>query len=367
MSEKENLLDLINAIYRWRKPIIISCILAALLSAGISLLMPNYYKAKTVFYAGSPDLAKPSPVGESDTDIDIYGTDTDLDRLFSIANSEKIASYLISEFDLFTRYEIDPNDEKAQYKVRLKLADQYNAQKNKFDALELTVEDKDPEVAKNMANGARNKLNEISQAIIKESQSKLVENYKQNIASKEKTKNQLSDSLTQLKSKYKIFSADGQGESLATELSKTNAKLAAQKSKLSVFKQDPIFRDSLTLVKAMVAGLEQQKISLEKSAALFSQGINTIDILQRELKDVGNQLNVDKERQKQLLSAYNSPFSALHIIQEAETPKIKSRPIRSLIVIGTTAFVFVLTLLWVTFMQQYKEVNWKRIFSDEPL
>jgi len=63
MSQNDNLLDLVNAIYRWRKPIIISCILAAILSVIAALTLPNFYTSKTIFYAASPDLAKPLPIG----------------------------------------------------------------------------------------------------------------------------------------------------------------------------------------------------------------------------------------------------------------------------------------------------------------
>jgi len=84
-----------------------------------------------------------------------------------------------------------------------------------------------------------------------------------------------------------------------------------------------------------------------------------------ELRELSEQFSIDKERYKQLKSAYNSPFSALHLVQEAEVPHIKSRPIRWIIVVGTTAVTFFLVLFWVLFMHQYSDVNWKSVFSDE--
>ena len=39
----------------------------------------DVYKRQTIFYAASPDLADPIPIGQQDKNIRIYGDDTDLD------------------------------------------------------------------------------------------------------------------------------------------------------------------------------------------------------------------------------------------------------------------------------------------------
>jgi len=365
MSQNDNLLDLVNAVYRWRKLLIISCFLAAVLSTIAALILPNYYTSKTIFYAASPDLAKPLPIGQSSSEREIYGSDSDLDRLFSIANSGELTDYLINEFNLYERYEIDPSSDRAGYAVRLLFAKAFKTQKNKFDALELSFEDKDPEMAAKIAKSAREKINQIGQRMIKESQAKLLKNYEQIIEEKEVYQEGLINKLTGLKSEYKIFNSQTKGKILSEQLTSTKAKYANAKSRLEFYKKDPFLQDSIPLLSAKVIGLSKQLETLNKEATSYSGGSGEIEKLGMELKEIGEQFAIDKDRYKQLKSAYNSPFSALHLVQEAEVPHIKSRPIRWLIVVGTTAVTFFLALIWVLFMHQYKDVNWKSVFSDE--
>jgi len=366
MIQNENLLDLVNAIYRWRKPIIISCILAAVISSLVSLALPNYFRSTTVFYAASPDLANPLPVGSTETKRNIYGSDTDLDRLFSIANSAELSDYLIEEFKLFEKYEIDPQSDKAQYAVRLMLAKAYNTEKNKYDALELSVEDKDPGMATAMAKAARERINELGQQVIKGSQAKLLTNYKSAIDSKEKVRKNTLDTLSFLRKKFKIYNARAQGESLGEQVSSVEGQYFAAQSKLDAFKKSTVYRDSVDLVQAKVSGLKRQLDKLNEMGSNYTVGAGAIEKLEQEAKEFGEQLAMDKERYKQLKSAYESPFSALLLVQEAEIPVIKSRPVRSVIVMATTALTFFLGLIWAIFMNQYKNVNWRSVFSDEP-
>jgi len=365
MSQKDNLLDLVNAIYRWRKPIIISCFLAAVISSIAALTLPNFYTSKTIFYAASPDLAKPLPIGQGNAIRNVYGTDTDLDRLFSIANSNELSDYLIDEFDLYNRYEIDPNSDNAGYSVRLMFAKSFKTQKNKFDALELSFEDQDPELASKIAKSAREKINEIGQGMIKQSQLQLLTSYEKILKDKELKQQELIVNLADLKSEYKIFNSVSKGKMLSEQLTGTKSKYVNAKQRLSFYKSDPFLQDSIPMLSAKVAGLAKQLEQLDKEATVYSGGSGKIEKMAMELNELSSQFAIDKERYKQLKSAYDSEFSALHLVQEAEVPRIKSRPVRWIMVVGTTAVTFFLALIWVLFMHQYSDVNWKSVFSDE--
>jgi len=365
MSQQENLLDLVSAIYRNRKPIILVTIVAAVISALVALMLPNYYQATTTFYAASPDLADPLPIGNMETNKSIYGTDTDMDRLFSIGQSGSLSEYIIEKFDLVTRYEIDPSDPKASYQVNLKLSKLYNFNKNKFDALELSIEDKDREVAANMANEARDQINILAQEIVKGSQEKVLEKYKSTIDSKEKNIKIIVDSLQKMKTKYEIFNASSQGKTYGDQIAKTRGQFLKAQSKLEIYKNDPILKDSLAKIRASISGYDQELKYLDERTAKYTSGVGSINKLERMASEQSGQLAIDMERYQQLKSAYEAPFSALHVVQEAKIPLIKSRPIRSLIVLGTTLLTFFLMLIWTVFMHQYRTVNWKSVFSDE--
>ena len=73
MNQKTTLVDVIKLIYKRRKQIIIATITVSLFTAVIMLLMPNYFKATSTFYAASPDLAKPDLIGEALDQKEYYG------------------------------------------------------------------------------------------------------------------------------------------------------------------------------------------------------------------------------------------------------------------------------------------------------
>ena len=173
MNNNENLIGVIATIFKWRKPIIYLTLFAAVLSIGISLLLPNYYSSTTSFYAASTDLAKPEMIfGLTGKAMEYYGADADIDRLLTIAESNELKDYLVDSFNLLEHYDIDTSDIKSGFKVREVLDELYQVKKTKYDAIELTVEDKDRVFAANMVNAARDKINDFSTALIKESKMK---------------------------------------------------------------------------------------------------------------------------------------------------------------------------------------------------
>jgi len=360
MSQEESLLDIVSIVYKNKKRIIYTALAAGVLSAIVSLMMPNYYKATSLFYPASTDMADPLPVGTLSEDRLYYGTDMDLDRLLSIANSAEMYEYLIQEFDLYKHYDINPDSKKGPSKVRKKISKLYNVQKSKFDAVELSVEDQDREMASRMANGAREKINSMAQALIKNTQYNLLQSFNANVDVKEVGLTVLTDSLTALRNRYSIYNPYSQGETFGELVTLTESKQVNTAAKLQAFQS----RDSIKKYNVILAGIDKELIALKEKALTFNKGYGLVLRLEDERNKYNEQLSYDKERLKQLSATYNAPFAAIHIIQKAEIPLLKSRPKRSILVIGITAMAGILAILWVLLLNQFKVKNWKRAFED---
>ncbi len=360
-NQNESLFDLVLLLYKWRKQIIGASLIAAIITAGVSLLLPNYFAASTQFYAASPDLAKPTPLGNLPNNNRIYGNDNDIDRLISIAKSNIISNYLIEEFDLYTHYEIDLDDPKAKYKLLLKLNKLFEISKTKYDAIQVSFEDKNPEMAKNMANATRDKIDILATQMIKESQEKILKSYQLNIANKQKMYDGISDSLYQTRVKYNIFNTQSQGEAFGSSMVSLSGAIENYKARISYLKKQPdVVKDSIDVFKAKLSGFESQYKILSKNISAYNNGYPKILKYEREMKDFGDQINIDKERLKQLESVYKSEINSIHIVEKAETPVIKSRPKRSFLVIGATGLVFILTCLWVIVQDILNKNDWRQ-------
>lgn len=374
MTNRDNLLGLIGTIYRWRKAIRNVCALALIGSVAFALWLPNYYQAGTVFYPASPEVSKPELIfGSSSKMIEYFGTDKDLDRLLQVANSTEVTDYIVSRFGLYKHYDIDSASHEGLFWVRETFRSHYSVQKNKNDALELTIEDTDPQLAADMANAARDKINELSQRLVKKTQATLLASFEENINAKQLELNMLADSLRYLQAKYGIYSVGEQGDVLTNELITAQGEILRSRARLEVLANNPLIpRDTVEYIKANLRAYEKTlkqlnspgKSSDNFSAQNFNQGQPLVATILDLHFQARRQMSYDLERYHQIRAAYNSNIPAIQLVSVAERPIMKNRPKRSMIVIASTIAAFLFTLLAALLADAYKEVNWKQALKD---
>jgi len=73
------------------------------------------------------------------------------------------------------------------------------------------------------------------------------------------------------------------------------------------------------------------------------------------------QLSYDLERYNQILAAYNTNIPLVQIVELAEPPLMKTRPRRSIIVLGAVVAAFFFTLFAAFLADAYRDVNWKEL------
>jgi tyrosine-protein kinase Etk/Wzc len=354
MNTEYSLVDAFRFLWTKRKKISLVVIIIALVTSIISLMMPNYYKSETIFYAASPDLADPIPIGGQDKNIRIYGDDTDLDRLFTIASSYELIYFLIDSFDLYAHYNIDKSDPKASFKVREKFDKNFKTIKTKYRALQLSIEDTDPVKAADMVNAARDKIELIAQKIVKESQQKLLDNYYYNLQKKQLRNDSLSKMLVEAKAKYNILELGSQAEIYTSIITRTEAELQVEKGKFDYFSSRKLNRDSINKYASIVQGLENKMAKFKSEKDIYYQHVTPIRQIENELYRNIDQINLDKERYKQLNAAVNAPFKALHLVEKGQVAVQKSRPKRSVWVILATMIGFMSFSLYLVLAEMYR-------------
>ncbi len=365
MNKEYNLLHILKTLGKWKKQIIRTTLLAAVLSIIGSLLMPNYYKATTVLYAASPTLANPDPVGGGEKNFFIYGSGEDMDRLFSIANSVDVKNHLIEIFDLADHYDIDAGTPKGRAKLMKKLIKLYQTKKTKYDGLELSIEDTDPQLAKEMVTKSREYIAGKSENIIKESQKILLSALQNGIDHQETQLKILSDSLTRLKNAYGIYESYAQAKALAEISESAEANLISKKAMVDAMVKFRMPRDSVNKIRAKVAGAEGLKKAVEDKIKRFNDGVLSIRQMEVAQNKMVEELALQKERYKKLKAIYEKSIPTVHVIEKEEVPNEKSRPKRSLIVFGITLLAFVLSSLMVLLIESTKDVEWKKIYAGE--
>lgn len=305
MEKHEDLVGVLQSIYRWRKAIILTTILGALISIGVSMILPEYYEATTTFYAASPDLNKPDRLfGDTDASYNYYGNDSDIDRIRTMAASSDLVSFMVDSFDLYTNYELDPAKPKSQHYVQQEFSGSYEVTRTPYNAIEIAIEDKSPALAASMSNAARKKVETMAKALIKESQLKQLAIYKASILDQNKSVAAVESEISNVRKKYGKFSATS-----------------------------------------------------------YDEGSTKYENLQTRLEQLGMDQSILEDKYNKLHSAYQTDVPAIHIIEEAKVPVIKSRPIRWLLVVTSTIAAFVFSLFGALLLDYYREIDWNRITS----
>ena len=145
------------------------------------------------------------------------------------------------------------------------------------------------------------------------------------------------------------------------------------RARLDVLSNNPLIpRDTVEYIKANLRAYEktlQKLIAPNKqgdnfSARNFNEGVPLVAVIADLHYQARRQLSYDLERFNQIKAAYNTDIPALQILSPAETPIMKSRPKRTMIVVSAVLAAFLFTLFAALLADAYREINWKAVVAD---
>ena len=147
--------NLLFFLLRWRKPLSIITIVAAIVSAGASFVITPKFKSTVIMFpATTNSLAKAlfsdDPQGQQD--VLKFGEEEEAEQLLQILNSDEIRERVTRKYDLMNHYEIDPEEQYKMTKLIEEYEDNVSFKKTEFQSVRIDVLDKDPQQASDMAN-----------------------------------------------------------------------------------------------------------------------------------------------------------------------------------------------------------------------
>jgi hypothetical protein len=365
MNHSDNIIGLLRIWIKWKKTILILTGAAAFISAIASwFLMDNYYKSNTIFYATSSDAQKPDKLfGVSSETIYYYGTPDDLNRILAIAESAELREHLTKKYNLYARYEYDSVDLKSRHDFEEHFKELYNVEKNKLDAIELSMEDKEPEFAQKITLAAREFINLKATELIKNNQSKMGLNFESSLKQQEKELIQLEDSLRKLRTTFGIYNAEMQSKNITDLYNIAQARLARVSAQVRALEKEPrANQDTIIMMRSLVKGLENEIATLSKNnIATFNNGVGAIEVLTQVHEQKRKQLGYDAVRFEQLKAVQRTSQPSIIVIEEPRVAVIKSRPKRSLVVLAAVFATFVFTTLGAILLENYKKIDWNSL------
>ena len=233
-------------LYRWRKALLITGLVAAVLSVFFSsslFIFPLYRSTVIMYPASSNSISKAllSEYAGTNQDILEFGEDAQTEQMLQILNSNKIKDRIIRQFNLAKHYGIDTASKYRNLKLYRRYETNITFKRTEYMAVKISVLDKDAQMAADIANTIAALLDSVKNDMQKE---RAIQGLRIVEAEYNQLRNEIramEDSLTELR-KLGVHDYETQAEminqQLAIEIAKGNTRgIEALNNKLDVLAQ----------------------------------------------------------------------------------------------------------------------------------
>lgn len=357
-DDEISLLDLLIVLAKHKKLILGLPFVAAVLAAGISLLMPNIYTATTKILPPQQSQSSAAAMlgqlgGLAGLAGRVAGIKNPNDLYIAMLNSRTVADNLIQRFGLMQLY-----DAKYSSQARGALAGVTNISSGKDGIITIEVDDKDPKRAADLANAYVDELLKFTQvlAVTEASQRRLF--FERQFI---QAKNSLAKSETSARRALQqggLVKVDDQGRAMVETTARLRAQITVKEVQIGAMRtfaaeRNPDLRlaqQELESMKRELAKIEGVGVTAAVINGLSGQGINNLDLL-RDVKyhEVILELLAKQYELAKIDEAKDS--AVVQVMDIAIEPDRKSKPKRSLIVLLWALVAGFLAILW-TFVSE---------------
>jgi len=318
--------DVLALIRRRARFIAVNVGIVTLVALLVSLILPKWYSAKAVLLPPTEEesnlsLSQLIPRGLGG--IKLPGAPTLSDVFISVLKSRSVGDRLITRFDLVRRYRL-PDSEKALKELeghtKLDLGDE--------GTISISVEDRDPKIAAAMANAYIEELDNFNRLTRTSSARRTREFIEERIGVVEKDLAAAENSLStyQQRKSVALLSPEARGQA------EIGANIMAQKLALEV--KLNVLRQSLVESSEEVRRVKEELSAVERQLGTLPQaGVATMR-LWRDLKvqEQLYELLTGQLEEARIRETRDTP--TVQVLDPAVPPLHKSRPKRSLVVLG---------------------------------
>lgn len=324
--------NLLLFIVRWKKPLTILTLVAAVLSAIFSapvFVAPKFESTVIMFPTSTASVSK-SLLAKNNVakeDLLSFGEEEQAEQLVQILNSDEIRSRIVEKYDLMDHYEIDSTEQYKQTKLFKEYESNITYRRTEFQSVRIDVLDTDKQLAADIANDIASLVDSVKNRMQKERAFKAMRIAEAEYLAMKIYVKELEDSLNTLRqmgvNDYESMS-ERFNEAYAKAILDGKTRAAEQlEEKLKILSR---FGGAYVSIRDM---LEHEKEQLSHLRAKYQEA------------------KVDAEQTLPHKFIVNSAFPA----------EKKSYPIRWLIVLVSTISTFILSLLLIIVYENLQKVK----------
>lgn len=357
-----SILDLLIVIAKRKRTVVIGTLAAMLVSAIASLILPNRYTATTTLLPPQQPQSLASTLAAQLGGVGMLGAvagkDLGLknpnDMYIGMLKSRGVQEAIVQQFDLMNVYR-----EKRMSDARAKLQSDTSVEAGKDGLISVSVEDKDPKRAADVANAYVEELRQLTStlAVTEAGQRRLF--FEQQLR---KAKDELANAEAALKEtqqKTGLIQLDSQAKSIIESVAAVRAQIAAKEVQLHAMQsfatdQNPdvvVLREELSGLRAQLSKLEQRQNAGGGDIQVPTGRVPEVGLeYVRRLRDVKYSETIFELLAKQFEMAKLDEArqgAVVQVVDAAVVPDKKSSPRRSMIVIISMLVGFFLSLTWI--------------------
>lgn len=345
MESKNNSFDfnstnLLLFLWHWRKALIIVILSAIILSAVFSspwFITPKYKSSVIMFPVSTNSISKALIASNTNGKQDImeFGTEEQAEQMLQILYSSKIKQRVVNKYHLFDHYDIDSNSSTKMTDLYKEFESNITFRRTEFMAVEVTVLDKDPQMAADIANNISDLVDTVKNEIQKE---RAIEGFKI-------TEHEYLSLLNEMK---------GTDDSLFKLRSKGIVDYQTQAERYSQ-------QYAIAITNGNTQGAKRIKQQLDTLAKYGGGYVALTEVYESQVKQLAdlkakyNEAKVDAQQ--------NLPQKFM--VERAFKAEKKSYPVRWLIVLVATFSAFVLAILSIIIIQTIREYDIKPVATEE--
>lgn len=317
-----HMVDIVNFFWRWRKLILIICLVAGIAGAifsGPTFIKPKY-KATHVFYPttnNSISNALLTELNQRQKDPLEFGEDEEAEKALQILQSSDLIGRLVKNFGLMAHYGIDPKKEThPQTALDYKIKENITFERTRYLSINIVVLDEDPEMAAKIANGIASLYDTVKTEIQKQIAIPALQIVERALKDKQAKIQGYKNAIRKL-GEGGITNYEEQSRALAEEIYKAQSN----------------------------GRIDRMKELLDQQKTLVANGGDFIAL--NEL------IKLEEEKESDLISQFekrqvdvNESLSHKFTVSSAAKPEIKAWPKRTLVVIVTMLAAFFASALF---------------------
>ena len=164
----QNTNELLVFTYKNRKVLLLTGIIAGVISIVISLLLPVLYESNAIVFPTATSTVSFNAQSNAKASSMDFGEEENAEQLIQILQSSPLRNRVIEQFNLAKVYDIDPEEDGYYHNLGMAYESHIHFERTRFGSINISVLDETPQLAADIANKIVQLIDTVKNELIKE-------------------------------------------------------------------------------------------------------------------------------------------------------------------------------------------------------